>query len=146
VESIADARMELDAALRVVCETAISQCVAIATASLESCLASPADLTVADVTKTHAEFTSTADHVINHWAQRLRLYLDDDIKTVGILLSPMQDKVVEVYEAFRFKAMNRKGQEAYTSIEGILMSTSDLRRFLERISQVNVRPSDGDAK
>ncbi|KAG8953489.1 Golgi transport complex subunit 3 [Tulasnella sp. 424] len=130
VESITDARLELDAALKRVCEEAISQCVQTATAPIQSFLSSAVDPTAASTSKAHSEFIEGCKKTIPEWTEKLRLYLDDDERTVSVLLPPMHDKVVEAYETFRIRVSTSKGGQ---SVEGVLLSRNALEEFLRSL-------------
>ncbi|KAG8864493.1 Golgi transport complex subunit 3 [Tulasnella sp. 330] len=127
VENIADARLELDIALKTVCEDSISQCVAASTSPL-SAIANGASSKSPSKPPFQVvqEFKSTAEREIQIWISKLKLYLNDDDKTVGIMLPPMEAKVVEAYERF-LNAVT--GQEAVE-----LMTVTDVSAFVAKLS------------
>ncbi|KIO32314.1 hypothetical protein M407DRAFT_18876 [Tulasnella calospora MUT 4182] len=130
VESITDARLELDAALKRICEEAISGCVQNTVAPIQDFLSSPVDPTTAATSKVNSEFIEGCKRIIPEWTEKLRLYLDDDERTVSVLLPPMHDKVVEAYETFRIRALTAKDG---SSLEGILLSRTSLDEFLQSL-------------
>lgn len=69
---------------------------------------------------------STAEQIIPAWVSSLRLYLDDDDRTVGVLVPPMQERMRDVYEDFRRQHEKDAGAE-------MLMSNSELMGFLTRL-------------
>lgn len=113
-----------------ICEEAISGCVQDAAAPIQSFLSSPVDPTAAATSKAHSEFVEVCKKVIPGWTEKLRLYLDDDERTVSVLLPPMHDKVVEAYETFRIRALTSKDGG---SAEGILLSRASLDEFLRSL-------------
>lgn len=69
--------------------------------------------------------------VIPAWVDKLKLYLDDDERTVGVLLTPMQEQVAAEYATYRSKAVNSK---AGGEIESVVMSSADILGFLKGLS------------
>ncbi|KAG9039759.1 Golgi transport complex subunit 3 [Tulasnella sp. JGI-2019a] len=132
VENIADARLELDIALKTVCEDSISQCVAAATLPLLPILEGSVSAK-SPAKPSHQvlqEFKAAAEREIPGWVTKLKLYLDNDEKTVGIMLPPMQDKVAMVYERFLEMVANAQGGHEVEE----LMSVTDIGAFVAKLS------------
>ncbi|KAG9011516.1 Golgi transport complex subunit 3 [Tulasnella sp. 427] len=130
VENITDARLELDAALKRICEETIAGCVHTATEPIQTFLSSSVDPTGASISKVHSEFVEKCKKGIPEWTEKLRLYLDDDERTVSVLLPPMHDKIVEVYETFRIRASTTKDG---SSLDQTLLSRNALDDLLQSL-------------
>lgn len=123
--------------MKTVCEKLISDCVAAATLPIKSFMersSAPLDnignssrarqaSTVQDTTtskqamEVNQEFKAVCEREVRQWAERVRLFLDDE-RTVAALCSPLERHIVETYALFRGLLAGRYGAElleqAYT--------------------------------
>jgi len=67
------------------------------------------------------------------WISRLKLYLDDDANTVGALVPPMQDGLIDVFETFQNVVFGHLEKEGGDLSE--IPTISNIRALTDRLSR-----------
>nr|ODO02272.1 hypothetical protein L204_01004 [Cryptococcus depauperatus CBS 7855] len=143
----ADARTDIDRALKAACEDLISIVTASATSSLRQFLdqctvyitksssgASKSDLsseyfaTSDKVKQVHEEFKQLSQKELAIWKKELRLYLLDE-ETVGILVPPALNSIVDVYRKFHDMI---RAEYDFSTAAGI-MTPSGVMHMLQKV-------------
>ncbi|KAG8951221.1 Golgi transport complex subunit 3 [Tulasnella sp. 419] len=144
VENAADAKLDLDAALKKACDDTISHFVSSVTSSLRQVISTTTPLppskattatastALAKAQQVHSEFMASLPAEIKTWIEKLKLYLDseDDARTIGVLVSVMHGRIVDVYEEFKTACDVTGG----AGLEGVL-SNSEIWGWLRKVSE-----------
>ncbi|GAA5916133.1 hypothetical protein JCM5296_007314 [Sporobolomyces johnsonii] len=148
-ETMTDAKMDLDAALRKACEDLISSTSRALTASLRAFLdrctsflssplpaSSPRDLPAQawaspdEVLKLHEAFQGEVEERVAGVRAKMKLYLEED-KTVQVLLPPLLEEVVETYTTFYNLTRSEYGFATSSS----LIAPSAVKEKLDKAGQ-----------